>query len=185
MLSGFEPRSTAREELMDKTKSYGISKKVVLEAYPKVKANKGAAGVDEQSLAAFEVKLKNNLYKIWNRMSSGSYYPPAVKGVEISKKSGGKRLLGIPTVSDRVAQMVVKIYFEPKVEPYFHPDSYGYRPARSALDAIAITRQRSWQYDWVLEIDIQGLFDNIDHELLMKAVRQHTDNAWNILYIQR
>jgi RNA-directed DNA polymerase len=185
MSSGFEQRATAREEPMDKTKSYGISKKVVVEAYQKVKANKGAAGVDGQSLAAFEVNLKDNLYKIWNRMSSGSYFPPAVKGVEIPKKSGGKRLLGIPTVSDRVAQMVVKIYFEPKVEPYFHPDSYGYRPAKSALDAIAITRQRSWKYDWVLEFDIKGLFDNIDHELLMKAVRQHTDNAWNILYIQR
>ena len=185
MLSGFEQRSTAREELMDKTKSYGISKKVVLEAYQKVKANKGAAGIDDESLAAFEANLKNNLYKIWNRMSSGSYFPLAVKGVEIPKKSGGKRLLGIPTVSDRVAQMVVKIYFESKVEPYFHPDSYGYRPGKSALDAIAITRQRSWRYDWVLEIDIKGLFDNIDHELLMKAVRQHTDNAWNILYIQR
>jgi len=185
MSSGFEQRSTAREELMDKTKSYGISKKVVLEAYQKVKANKGAAGIDEQSLAAFEVNLKNNLYRIWNRMSSGSYFPPAVKGVEIPKKSGGKRLLGIPTVSDRVAQMVVKIYFEPKVEPYFHQDSYGYRPAKSALDAIAITRQRNWKYDWVLEFDIRGLFDNIDHELLMKAVRQHTNNAWNILYIQR
>jgi len=170
---------------MDKTKSYGISKKVVLEAYQKVKANKGAAGIDDESLAAFEANLKNNLYKIWNRMSSGSYFPPAVKGVEIPKKSGGKRLLGIPTVGDRIAQMVVKIYFEPKVEPYFHSDSYGYRPGKSALDAIAITRQRSWEYDWVLEFDIKGLFDNIDHELLMKAVRQHTDNAWNILYIQR
>jgi len=170
---------------MDKTKSYGISKKVVVEAYQRVKANKGAAGVDEQSLAEFEVKLKDNLYKIWNRMSSGSYFPPAVKGVEIPKKSGGKRLLGIPTVSDRVAQMVVKIYFEPKVEPHFHKDSYGYRPNKSALDAIAITRQRNWKYYWVLEFDIKGLFDNIDHELLMKAVRQHTDNAWNILYIQR
>ena len=185
MSSSFEQRSTARKELMDKTKSYGISKKVVVEAYQRVKANKGAAGVDEQSLAEFEVKLKDNLYKIWNRMSSGSYFPPAVKGVEIPKKSGGKRLLGIPTVSDRVAQMVVKIYFEPKVEPHFHKDSYGYRPNKSALDAIAITRQRNWKYYWVLEFDIKGLFDNIDHELLMKAVRQHTDNAWNILYIQR
>jgi RNA-directed DNA polymerase len=185
MLSGFEQKSTARKELMDKTKSYGISEKVVLEAYQKVKANKGAAGVDGQSLAAFEVNLKDNLYKIWNRMSSGSYFPPAIKGVEIPKKSGGKRLLGIPTVGDRVAQMVVKIYFEPKVEPYFHQDSYGYRPAKSALDAIAVTRQRSWKYDWVLEFDIKGLFDNIDHELLMKTVRKHTNNAWNILYIQR
>ena len=142
-------------------------------------------GVDGQSLAAFEVNLKDNLHKIWNRMSSGSYFPPAFKGVEIPKKSGGKRLPGIPTVGDRIAQMVVKIYFEPKVEPYLHSDSYGYRPAKSVLDAIAVIRQRSWKYDWVLELDIKGLFDNIDHELLMKAVRQHTDNAWNILYIQR
>ncbi len=185
MSSGFEQRATAREEPMDKTKSYEISKQVVLEAYQKVKANKGAAGIDDESLEAFEANLKNNLYKIWNRMSSGSYFPPAVKGIEIPKKSGGKRLLGVPTVGDRVAQMVAKIYFEPKVEPYFHQDSYGYRPGKSALDAIAATRQRCWQYDWVLEFDIKGLFDNIDHELLMKAVRQHTDNPWVILYIQR
>lgn len=118
-------------------------------------------------------------------MSSGSYFPPAVKGVEIPKKSGGKRLLGVPTVGDRVAQMVVKIYFEPQVEPHFHQDSYGYRPGKSAVDAIAVTRQRCWKYNWVLEFDIRGLFDNIDHELLMKAVRHHTDNPWVILYIQR
>jgi len=185
MSSGFEQRATAREEPMDKTKSYEISKKVVLEAYQKVKANGGAAGIDEESLKAFEKNLKNNLYKIWNRMSSGSYFPPAVKGVEIPKKSGGKRLLGVPTVGDRVAQMVAKIYFEPQVEPYFHPDSYGYRPGKSAIDALAITRQRCWKFDWVLEFDIKGLFDNIDHELLMKAVRKHTDIPWVILYIQR
>jgi RNA-directed DNA polymerase len=185
MSSGFEQRATAREEPMDKTKSYEISKQVVLEAYQKVKANKGAAGIDDESLEAFEANLKNNLYKIWNRMSSGSYFPPAVKGVEIPKKSGGKRLLGVPTVGDRVAQMVAKIYFEPKVEPYFHKDSYGYRPGKSAIQALAVTRQRCWQYNWVLEFDIKGLFDNIDHELLMKAVRQHTVNPWVILYIQR
>jgi RNA-directed DNA polymerase len=185
MSSGFEQRSTVREEPMDKTKSYGISKQVVLEAYQKVKANQGTAGIDNESLKEFEANLKNNLYKIWNRMSSGSYFPPAVKGVEIPKKSGGTRLLGVPTVGDRIAQMVVKIYFEPQVEPYFHQDSYGYRPGKSALNAITITRQRCWQYDWVLEFDIKGLFDNIDHELLMKAVRQHTDNPWVILYIQR
>jgi RNA-directed DNA polymerase len=185
MSSGFEQRSTEREEPMNKAKSYEISKQVVLEAYQKVKANKGAAGIDDESLEAFEANLKNNLYKIWNRMSSGSYFPPAVKGVEIPKKSGGKRLLGIPTVSDRVAQMVVKIYFEPKVEPYFHEDSYGYRPGKSAIQAIAVTRHRCWKYDWVLEFDIKGLFDNIDHELLMKTVRRHTDNPWVILYIQR
>jgi RNA-directed DNA polymerase len=185
MSFGFEQRSTVKEEPMDKTKSYTISKKVVLEAFQKVKANQGGAGIDTESLEAFEANLKNNLYKIWNRMSSGSYFPPAVKGVEISKKSGGKRLLGVPTVGDRVAQMVVKIYFEPLVEPYFHQDSYGYRPGKSAIQAIEVTRQKCWQYDWVLEFDIKGLFDNIDHELLMKAVRQHTDNPWVILYIQR
>ncbi|KKM10442.1 DNA polymerase [Clostridiales bacterium PH28_bin88] len=170
---------------MDKTKPYEISKHVVLEAFQRVKANKGAAGIDDESLEAFEENLKNNLYKIWNRMSSGSYFPPPVKAVEIPKKNGGKRVLGVPTVADRVAQMVVKIYFEPTVEPHFHPDSYGYRPGKSAADALAVTRQRCWKYDWVLEFDIKGLFDNIDHELLMKAVRKHTDNPWVILYIQR
>ena len=170
---------------MDKTKPYDISKHVVLEAYQRVKANKGAAGIDHESLETFEVNWKDNLYKIWNRMSSGSYFPPPVKAVEIPKKSGGTRILGVPTVADRVAQMVVKLYFEPNVEPYFHEDSYGYRPRKSAIDALAITRKRCWKYDWVLELDIRGLFDNIDHELLMKAVRKHTDNPWVILYIQR
>jgi len=170
---------------MDKTKSYKISKHVVLEAFQRVKANKGAAGIDDESLEAFETNLKNNLYKIWNRMSSGSYFPPPVKAVEIPKKTGGKRILGVPTVADRVAQMVAKIYFEPQVEPQFHPDSYGYRPGKSAADALAVTRQRCWKYDWVLEFDIKGLFDNIDHELLMKAVRKHTGNPWIILYIRR
>ena len=170
---------------MDKTKSYKISKHVVLEAFERVKANKGAAGIDDESLKAFEANLKNNLYKIWNRMSSGSYFPPPVKAVEIPKKSGGKRVLGVPSVADRVAQMVAKIYFEPTVELHFHPDSYGYRPGKSAHDALAVTRQRCWKYDWVLEFDIKGLFDNIDHELLMKAVCKHTDNPWVIIYIRR
>lgn len=170
---------------MDKTKSYEISKHVVLEAFQRVKANKGAAGIDDQSLEAFESDLKNNLYKMWNRMSSGSYFPPPVKTVEIPKKAGGIRVLGIPTVADRIAQMVVKLYFEPLVEPYFHTHSYGYRPGKSAADALGITRQRCWKYNWLLEFDIKGLFDNIDHELLMKAVQKHTDNPWVILYIQR
>lgn len=170
---------------MDKTKSYEICKHQVLEAFRRVKTNKGAAGVDNESLAEFEEDLKNNLYKIWNRMSSGSYFPPAVKAVEIPKKNGGKRILGVPTVADRVAQMVVKLYFEPLVEPVFHQDSYGYRPGKSAADALAVTRERCWKYDWVLEFDIKGLFDNIEHELLMKAVRKHTDSPWIILYIQR
>jgi len=156
-----------------------------MESYKIVKANKGAAGIDQQTLLDFDQNLKDNLYKIWNRMSSGSYFPPPVKAVPITKKSGGERILGIPTVGDRIAQMVVKLMFEPKVEPCFHKDSYGYRPNKSALDAIGITRKRCWKYDWVLEFDIKGLFDNIDHDLLMKAVRKHTDNKWVILYIKR
>lgn len=170
---------------MDKTKPYEISKDIVLEAFQRVKVNKGAAGIDDESLEAFELDLNNNLYKIWNRMSSGSYFPPPVKAIEIPKKSGGTRILGVPTVVDRVAQMVAKIYFEPQVEPHFHSDSYGYRPGRSAADALTATRKRCWKYDWLLEFDIKGLFDNIDHELLIKAVRMHTDNPWVILYIKR
>jgi RNA-directed DNA polymerase len=170
---------------LDKTKPYDIPKQTVWEAYQRVKANKGAAGVDEETIAEFEKDLKGNLYKIWNRMSSGSYFPPAVKAVEIPKKNGGVRILGIPTVSDRVAQMVVKMHFEPKVEPIFAADSYGYRPGKSAIDALRITRERCWRYDWVIELDIRKLFDRIDHELLMKAVRKHTDSAWEILYIER
>jgi RNA-directed DNA polymerase len=170
---------------MDKTKSFEIAKTVVWDAYKRVKANKGAAGVDNESLEEFEKDLKGNLYKIWNRMTSGSYFPPPVKAVEIPKKAGGIRILGIPTVSDRIAQMVVKIYFEPLVEPYFHKDSYGYRANKSAIDAVAITRTRCWRQNWVLEFDIKGLFDNIDHELLMKAVKKHTNSKWIILYIER
>ena len=156
-----------------------------MQAYELVKANAGAGGVDQQSLADFEKNLKDNLYKIWNRLSSGSYFPPPVKGVAIPKKTGGERMLGIPTIGDRIAQTVVKLSFEPCVEPYFLPDSYGYRPNKSALDAIGITRKRCWDYDWVLEFDIRGLFDNISQELLMKAVRRHTECKWVILYIER
>jgi RNA-directed DNA polymerase len=157
-----------------------------MQSFRLIKANAGAAGVDGQSLADFETNLKDNLYKLWNRLSSGSYFPPPVKAVPIPKKSGnGERILGVPTVSDRVAQMVVKLIFEPCVEPCFLPDSYGYRPNKSALDAVGITRQRCWKYDWVLEFDIKGLYDNLDHELLMKAVRKHTSNKWVILYIER
>ncbi len=156
-----------------------------MQAYKLVKANAGAAGVDKQSLEDFEVNLKDNLFKLWNRMSSGSYFPPPVKGVPIPKKSGGIRLLGIPTVCDRIAQMVVKLIFEPQVEPYFLTNSYGYRPNRSALDAVGITRQRCWKYDWVIEFDIKGLFDNIPRNLLMIAVRKHTKCKWILLYIER
>jgi RNA-directed DNA polymerase len=174
------------EEFMAQGKSYEISKQVVWEAYKKVKANRGAAGVDGQSLEAFEKDLKGNLYKIWNRMSSGSYFPPPVRLVEIPKGQGrGVRPLGIPTVADRVAQMVVKMYFEPLVEPHFHPDSYGYRPGKSALDAVATARERCWRQAWVIDLDIKGFFDNLDHNLLMRAVRHHTDLPWVILYVQR
>lgn len=170
---------------MSETKSFIISKTLVMEAYKLVKANAGAAGIDMQTLEDFDRDLKGNLYKIWNRMSSGTYFPPPVKAVPIPKKSGGERILGVPTVGDRIAQMIVKLVFEPKVEPHFLQDSYGYRPNKSALDAVGITRQRCWKYNWILEFDIKGLFDNIEHELLMKAVRKHTDNKWVILYIER
>lgn len=166
-------------------KSFAISKSLVMNAFKAVKANAGSAGVDNQSIEDFESNLKDNLYTIWNRMSSGTYFPPPVKAVAIPKKSGGERILGVPTVADRVAQMVVKAIFEPQVEPSFLPDSYGYRPAKSALDAVGITRKRCWKYDWVLEWDIKGLFDNIPHDLLLKAVGKHTRNKWVLLYIKR
>ena len=170
---------------MSAAKQFIISKQLVMEAFKAVKANAGAAGVDRQSIEDFERNLKDNLYKVWNRMSSGSYFPPPVKAVEIPKKNGGIRILGVPTVADRVAQMVVKLTFEPNVEPVFLPDSYGYRPGKSALDAIETTRKRCWRYDWVLEFDIKGMFDNIDHELLLRAVRKHTECKWVILYMER
>ena len=170
---------------MNKARPFGISKEIVWDAYKRVKHNKGTYGVDEVSIQDFEVDLKDNLYKLWNRMSSGSYFPPPVRTVEIPKKSGGKRPLGIPTVMDRIAQMVVKMYLEPKIEPIFHPDSYGYRPGKSAILALGAARQRCWRYNWALDLDIKGLFDNLDHTLLMKAVRKHTDCKWILLYIER
>jgi RNA-directed DNA polymerase len=175
----------AGEEPMSKAKPFNISKRVVLEAYKRVKANKGAAGVDKESITDFEKDLKGNLYKIWNRMSSGSYFPPPVRLVEIDKKGGGQRRLGVPTVADRIAQMVAKIYFEPEIEGIFHPDSYGYRPNKSALDAVGMARKRCWRYDWALDLDIKGFFDNISHELLMRAVGKHTQCKWLLLYIER
>lgn len=158
---------------------------MVVRAYKLVKSNAGAAGVDQQTISGFEQKLRKNLYKIWNRMSSGSYIPQPVKAVAIPKKNGGQRILGVPTVEDRIAQMVVKLELEPKVEPYFQEDSYGYRPNKSALEAIEVTRQRCWEYDWVLEFDIKGLFDNIPHHLIMRALRKHNSNKWVELYIER
>ena len=170
---------------MNTAKPFEISKTIVWEAYKRVKANKGAAGVDGQTLDEFEVNLKDNLYKLWNRMSSGSYFPPAVRIVEIPKDGNKVRKLGIPTISDRIAQMIAKMYLEPKVEPHFHVDSYGYRPKKSALDAVGVARQRCWRYDWCVDLDIKGFFDNLDHELVMRAVSKHTDCKWILLYVER
>ena len=170
---------------MDKAKPFCIAKRDVWEAYKRVKANRGAAGVDGQSIADFEQDLGNNLYRIWNRMSSGSYFPPAVRRVDIPKDDGRTRPLGIPTVSDRIAQTVVQRYLESRLEPVFHRDSYGYRPGRSAHDALGVARQRCWRHDWVLDLDIKSFFDEISWELLMRAVRCHTDCAWVLLYIER
>jgi group II intron reverse transcriptase/maturase len=166
-------------------KSYWIAKHEVVRAYKRVRANGGAAGADGVSLEQFERDVKNNLYRIWNQMSSGSYFAAPVKRVEIPKSDGKTRPLGIPTVADRVAQMVVKQRLEPLVEPLFHADSYGYRPGRSAHDAVRKARRRCWQYGWVLDLDIKGFFDNLDWGLLMKAVRKHAKLSWVELYIQR
>jgi RNA-directed DNA polymerase len=170
---------------MSEAKPFCISKNEVWDAYKRVKANKGAAGVDDESIEDFERNLKDNLYKLWNRMSSGSYFPPPVRRVEIDKKDGGKRKLGIPTVADRIAQQVAKARLEPELEPLFHADSYGYRPGRSALEAVGQARERCWRYDWVLDLDIKGFFDNLDHDLLMKAVQKHAKDRWIVLYIER
>ena len=158
---------------------------MVWEAYQRVKANKGAAGVDGQSVEQFEQDLRNNLYRLWNRMSSGSYFPPPVKAVEIPKASGGVRILGIPTVADRIAQTVVAMFLERLVEPVFHPDSYGYRPGRSALDAVAVCRERCWRNDWIIDLDVRAFFDSVDHSLMLKAVERHTDARWVLLYVTR
>jgi group II intron reverse transcriptase/maturase len=170
---------------MPDVKPYVIPKRLVWDAYHRVKANQGAAGVDGESIAAFEADLKNNLYKVWNRMSSGSYVPPPVRLVEIPKDSGGSRPLGIPTVADRVAQTVVKMVLEPVVDPHFHPDSYGYRPGKSALDAVGTARQRCWATDWVIDMDIEAFFDSIPHDLVERAVAHHTNLPWVRLYIAR
>lgn len=176
---------------MDESKPYSekpfdISKNVVFKAYEKVKANKGLAGVDEESIAEFEKDLKRNLYKIWNRMSSGSYFPPPVRAVEIPKAGGkGIRVLGVPTVADRIAQTVAKLYLEPALEPLFHPDSYGYRPGRSALDAVGKCRERCWKSNWVIDLDIRAFFDSMPWDLMLKAVSKHTDLRWLLLYVER
>lgn len=170
---------------MNKAKQFQISEAVVHEAFDRVKANRGAAGVDRQSISSFEQELEKNLYKVWNRMSSGTYFPPPVRSVKIPKSTGGTRTLGIPTVEDRVAQMVVKMYLEPEVDKLFHPDSYGYRPGRSALQAVEKTRGRCFRYGWVIDLDIKAFFDSIDHSLMLELVRKHNDSRWILLYIER
>jgi RNA-directed DNA polymerase len=169
-----------------KVKSFDISKRLVWEAYKSVKANQGAAGVDGQSVEEFEADLQNNLYKIWNRMSSGTYFPPPVRAVEIPKPhGGGTRVLGVPTVADRIAQTVVALQLLPRMESIFHSDSYGYRPGRSPLAAVKKCRERCWKKDWVLDLDVQKFFDSVDHELMVKAVEANTDQKWVVLYVRR
>jgi len=170
---------------LNQAKPFPITKRQVWEAYQRVKANRGGAGVDGQTIAEFDEDLENNLYKLWNRLASGSYHPPPVMRVEIPKADGGIRPLGIPTVADRIAQTVVKQVLEPELEQHFHPDSYGYRPGKSAHQAIGQARQRCWRNDWVVDLDIKGFFDNLDQTLLMRAVRHHTQDKWVQLYIER
>ena len=173
------------EEPLSEVKPFKIPKRLVWEAYQRVRTNRGAAGVDGVSLSAFDNDLKGNLYKVWNRMSSGSYHPAPVRLVEIPKEDGSMRPLGIPTIADRVAQTVVKMVLEPEVEKVFHPDSYGYRPGRSALDAVAVARKRCWEFDWVIDLDIRAFFDSMPHDLVERAVAHHTDLAWVRLYVGR
>lgn len=170
---------------MQEVKSFNIPQTLIAKAYEKVKANKGAGGIDNVTLDAFDKEVKNNLYKLWNRMCSGSYMPKPVKLVEIPKGNGETRPLGIPTVADRVAQTAVVMLLEPSIESIFHEDSYAYRPNKSAHHAVETARKRCWRYAWVLDLDIRKFFDTIDHELLMKAVRQHTSERWILLYIER
>lgn len=170
---------------MEQTKSYNIPKSLIYEGYKRVKANKGSAGIDEQSFKDFEEALENNLYKLWNRMSSGSYFPRPVRRVEIPKANGGIRPLGIPTVADRNAQMAVKMQIEPELEQHFHPDSYGYRPGKSAHQALEQVRARCWERGWVLDMDLKGFFDAIEHDLLMRAVEKHVREPRQRLYIRR
>ena len=169
------------------SKPFQIPKQQVWEAYRRVKANKGAARVDEQSLGEFEADLRNNLYKIWNRMSSGTYFPPPVMAVEIPKASGGTRILGVPTVADRVAQTVAALALEARTESIFHEDSYGYRPGRGALDAVAKCRLRCWEKDWVIDLDVQKFFDSVPWDLMVKAVEANitTSQKWVLLYVKR
>ncbi|MBK3520035.1 group II intron reverse transcriptase/maturase [Carboxylicivirga marina] len=171
--------------LWNETKSIPVSQEMIWSAYKKVKANKGSAGVDSVSMEEFETNKSKHLYKLWNRMSSGSYFPPPVKEVEILKKDGKMRKLGIPTISDRIGQMVIKDFIEPRMENVFSPSSYGYRPNKNAHQALASVRANCWQTDWVIDLDIKGFFDNIDHEKLMLAVNKHVPENWVRMYIVR
>ena len=183
--TGIAGRSQVNES-KPQDKPFQIDKMAVWEAFVRVKSNKGAAGVDDQSIEEFEANRDRNLYRIWNRLSSGSYFPPSVRAVEIPKAGGkGVRVLGVPTVADRIAQTVVRMYLEPKVEPIFHQDSYGYRPGKSALDAVGTCRQRCWRADWVIDLDIRAFFDTVPWDLVLKAVAYHTDQAWILLYVER
>lgn len=185
-LSGFGNVTTMkREDPLPKAKPFEIPKRVVWDAWKRVAANKGAPGVDKTSIEAYQSRLGDNLYTLWNRMSSGSYYPQPVRQVLIPKGDGDFRPLGIPTVADRTAQMVVKMILEPRLERVFHPASYGYRPKRSAKQAVAQARRNCWHYDWVIDLDIRAFFDTIDHELMMRAVEKHVPEKWIRLYIQR
>lgn len=173
------------EETMNEAKPFKVEKRLVYEAYKRVKSNKGSAGIDGVEMEKFEENLSDNLYKLWNRMSSGTYFPKAVKLVEIPKSNGGKRPLGIPTIEDRIAQMAAVLEIMPELDKIFHEDSYGYRPGKSAHDAVAKADERCWSYNWVLDMDISKFFDTIDHELLMKAVHRHVTEKWILLYIER
>ena len=172
------------EEPVNKAKQFEISRSIIQEAFERVKANKGSAGAERQTIEEFEKDLEKNLYKLWNRMSSGTYFPPPVKCVEIPKKDGVRKL-GVPTVADRVAQMVVKLYLEPGVEPKFHPDSYGYRPRKSALDAVATARKRCMERAWVIDLDLQKFFDTLDHTMVLEMLKKHTSCRWILLYVER
>ena len=158
---------------------------MVWEAYQKVRSNQGSAGVDAISMQEFDTDRSKHLNKLWNRMASGSYFPPTVKEVEISKKDGSVRKLGIPTISDKVGQMVVKMFIEPRLEKVFSPNSYGYRPNKNAHQALQKVRENCWKQDWVIDLDIKGFFDNIDHRKLMLAVKKHVSENWVVLYIER
>ena len=185
-VDGGQPLRREEPVVASEAKPFVIPKQAVWKAWLRVKANAGAAGIDEQSIAAFEADLKDNLYKLWNRMSSGSYFPPPVRAVPIPKRDGsGERILGVPTVADRIAQTVVADYLGRRVEPMLHPGSYGYRRGRGALDAVGVCRERCWRYDWVIDVDVRAFFDSIPHDLLLRAVARHTDAAWVGLYVRR